>query len=234
MADQRSLPRPRPLYFDKKISALAKEDPVAYAFFVEGITFLAWDIAWMCKTQGLDVGANSWEEVCAVGKNLWQLLVSLPLTSKSPSPAPITKTPSTQEFSRPAISRVPTSTPLNPREEVKSPLAMLGHFSHGTAHSFLAAANGVEYMRGWRLQMPLRVVEKVKAMLLSERTGAEWEILEGNEWEDETGAAEVGKDWDGKGREGDGVGVGVGMTGEEEGKGKGTSGWMKLKSRGGL
>lgn len=109
---------------------------------------------------------------------------------------------------------------------------MFGHFSHGTAHSFLAAADGMEYMRGWRLQSPVRVIEKVKAMLLSERTGAEWEILEGNEWEEEAGPGtqgEVGKDWDGKAKEGEGVDVG---TGEEEGKGKGTSGWMKLKSRG--
>ena len=43
-------------------------------------------------------------------------------------------------------------------------------------------------MRDWRLQAPLKVIEKVKAMLLSERTGAEWELLEGNEWEDEAEA----------------------------------------------
>ena len=42
-------------------------------------------------------------------------------------------------------------------------------------------------MRDWRLQSPVKVIEKVKAMLLAERTGAEWEILEGNEWEEEEG-----------------------------------------------
>lgn len=46
-------------------------------------------------------------------------------------------------------------------------------------------------MRDWRLQSPVKVIEKVKAMLLAERTGAEWEILEGNEWEEEEGQAEV-------------------------------------------
>ena len=46
-------------------------------------------------------------------------------------------------------------------------------------------------MRDWRLQSPIKVIEKVKAMLLAERTGAEWEILEGNEWEEEEGQAEV-------------------------------------------
>ena len=46
-------------------------------------------------------------------------------------------------------------------------------------------------MRDWRLQSPVKVVEKVKAMLLAERTGAEWEILEGNEWEEEERQAEA-------------------------------------------
>lgn len=46
-------------------------------------------------------------------------------------------------------------------------------------------------MRDWRLQAPVKVIEKVKAMLLAERTGAEWEILEGNEWEEEEGQAEA-------------------------------------------
>ena len=46
-------------------------------------------------------------------------------------------------------------------------------------------------MRDWRLQSPVKVIEKVKVMLLAERTGAEWEILEGNEWEEEERQAEA-------------------------------------------
>lgn len=79
-------------------------------------------------------------------------------------------------------------------------------------------------MRGWRLQSPVKVIEKVKAMLLSERTGAEWEILEGNEWEEEPTTG------NGDGKEEEAAGGGIG---DEEAKGKGTSGWMKVKSRGG-
>lgn len=198
-----------------------------------------------------------------MGKNLWQLLVAPPHHQGSgPTLIPGTST-------RPAVSRVPTSTVPNVPEELKGPpSAMLGHFSHGTAHSFLAAAAGTEYMHGWRLQSPVKVVEKVKAMLLSERTGAEWEILEGNEWEEEAtataaAAAEVGGEVvyararDGGGGVGrntghaqEGIGGGeVGgegtgnaaaataaatVMGDEDGvKGKGSSGWMKVKSRGG-
>ena len=46
-------------------------------------------------------------------------------------------------------------------------------------------------MRDWRLQSPVKVIEKVKAMLLAERTGAEWELLEGNEWEEEDAQADA-------------------------------------------
>lgn len=165
---------------------------------------------------------------------------------------------------RPAVSRVPTSAVPNILEDSKvPPSAMLGHFSHGTAHSFLAAAAGTEYMRGWRLHSPVKVVEKVKVMLLSERTGSEWEILEGNEWEEEAPPAAAGaggeagradvKDLGGgvdghkvhaKEASGGGEAMGSGaaaanatatMMGDEDGgsKGKGSSGWMKVKSRGG-
>ena len=46
-------------------------------------------------------------------------------------------------------------------------------------------------MRDWRLQSPLKVIEKVKAMLLAESTNAEWELLDGNECEEEEGQAEA-------------------------------------------
>jgi phage-related protein len=99
-------------------------------------------------------------------------------------------------------------------------------------------------MRDWQLQHPLKVIDKVKAMLLAERTGAEWELLEGNEWEEEEAEAEAKKEvqvlvkpridetailvkpetlentgHDGTERD------------ESDGKGRGASGWMKLKSR---
>lgn len=190
-----------------------------------------------------------------MGKNLWQLLVAPPAPHQGSGP---TVMPGI--ISRPAISRVPTSALPNVPEDSKAPpSAMLGHFSHGTAHSFLAAAAGTEYMRGWRLQTPVKVVEKVKAMLLSERTGAEWEILEGNEWEEDAaatvpmaaggggeavhaGVKERGNGADGhnaqakegSGVSGEGGSEGVAMGDEDGGgKGKGSSGWMKVKSRGG-
>lgn len=185
-SDNRPPPRPRPLHLDKKLSALAKDDQVAYASFVEGITFLAWDIAWLCKTQGMNVGGSSWEEVCAMGKNLWHLLLAPPPRSPIPKEIPSKSSPQT-----PTSSRPPTAPTRAPPTDKPKDAPTLGHFSHGTAYGFLASASGSDYMRDWRLQSPVKVIEKVKAMLLAERTGAEWEILEGNEWEEEERQAEV-------------------------------------------
>ena len=241
-ADQRPLPRPRPLHLNKKLSMLAKDDQVAYASFVEGVTFLAWDIAWLCKTQGIDVGASSWEEVCAMGKNLWQLLVA------PPSRPPLSREISTRtNASKPPVSRKSTAAVRIPLIEKPKEAPPMGHFSHGTAYGYLATASGLEHMHDWRLQAPLKVIEKVKAMLLSERTGAEWELLEGNEWEEEAEAetAKVAKSVakptieetgilvkgeDGVERGANGFGrEGALVRGDEDRKG--TSGWMKVKSR---
>lgn len=197
---------------------LAKEDPAAYGLFVEGITLLAWDIAWVCQSQGLPIGRTSWEDSCAMGKNLWQLLVADPLV------------PWTQPHSTPfAGSAMPRPLPPHlpaPHGAISTPV-QLGHFSHGTAHSFLAAANGSQYMQDWPWQSPFPVIDKVKAMLLSERTGAGWEILEGNEWEEAPAPRATGKDGRGTGED-EGAAEGV----EADSKARGTSGWTKLKSRG--
>lgn len=206
---------------------------------MEGITLLAWDVAWLCQTQGLPIGTTSWEDVCAMGKNLWQLLVADPVVPLSrPNLVPISGTVPARDLpSRPA----PTRHFSNTENLIPIPV-QLGHFSHGTAHSFLAAADGSEYMRGWRLQSASKVIDKVKAMLLSERTGAEWEILDGNEWEEEPISGLTGRDGNAPAeeREGgkeEGVGEGAGEKGGladvigEEGKARGTSGWTKLKSR---
>lgn len=205
---------------------------------------MAWNIAWLCKTQGLNVGGSSWEDVCGMGRNLWQLLLAAPprppisreLSSKSSPTNPPPSRTST------AATRMPTTT------ESAKDSPPLGHFSHGTAYGYLASASGSEYMRDWRLQSPLRVVEKVKAMLLAERTGAEWELLEGNEWEEEE-VADAGENCEtgtverpeieqtgvlvrpGPGtRDAGGDTRGSGMERERE-EGKGASGWMKVKSR---
>ena len=229
MADASSFPRPRPLHIEKKLAVLAKEEPIVYASFVEGITLLAWDVAWMCKSQGLDVGRSSWEDVCSTGRNLWQLLLDAPPDARK------------QLISK---NKIDAHTLPEIKDDTQKPQSMLGHFSHGTAHSFLSAAKGLDYMSGWRLHSPLKVIDRVKAMLQNERDGAEWQLLEENEWEEaENDVTDViGEELKElmvseprpQSMDTEGDQAGKISQGDEEGEGriKGTSGWTKLKSRG--
>lgn len=229
-------PRPRPLFLKKKLALLAKEDPHSCAVFVEGTALLAWNVAWLCKTQGIGVGDESWEEVCDIGKNLWKLVGAQPPIGPRP--------PNTSLDRRTKQDPDLNPTPKVPREEHSSP--SFGYYSHDTAHSNLSGAAGAEYMRKWRLQDPVKVVDRVKQLLQNDRTGAGWEILEGKEWEGETTeprdtdpAANVDASTvvvDGGAVRGDDAqdprATLVAPPADlSQDKSKGTSGWTKLKSR---
>ncbi|PYI06274.1 hypothetical protein BO78DRAFT_397459 [Aspergillus sclerotiicarbonarius CBS 121057] len=168
-------PRPRPLSIDRALPKLAREDPGTYALFLEGVTLLAWNVSWLCRTQGMNTISESWEEVCNVGKNMWQLLVAPPAQPSTLSRA----------FAGRDIQTKMRISRDSPRTTIQRTMSfpMLGHYSHGTAHSFLGAAEGVEFTRTWKLPTPTKVVDKLKSTLLGEMASAEWELLEGD-WDD--------------------------------------------------
>jgi hypothetical protein len=169
-------PRPRPLFIDKPLPRLAKEDPATYAFFLEGATLLSWNVAWLCRTQGINLSSDSWEEVCDIGKSLWQLLVAPPAHPSTLMRAFAGR--DTQTHIKAAKDSPKTSI------QRTTSFPMLGHYSHGTAHSFLGASEGVEFMRMWKLPTPTKIVDRLKSNLLGEMTNAEWELLEEKEWDD--------------------------------------------------
>lgn len=248
--DNRSdLPRARPLFINKSLPVLSKEDPGAYALFLEGTTLLAWNVSWLCRTQGLNLGSDSWEEICDIGKNLWQLLVAPPAHAST----------LTRAFAGRDIQtkiKAAKDTPKTTIHRTKS-FPMLGHYSHGTAHSFLGASEGTEFMRRWKLPNPAKAVDKLKSTLLGEMASAEWEFLEKQEWDDaaqgqsrpsqESAAAPKSEPKPGLNTEKDNtsrealgstasaehVGIDEGVMGEpaDTSRQKGTSGWMKLRSR---
>ena len=232
-------PRPRILHLDRPLLTLASEDPIAYSLFVDAVTLLAWDIAWLAKTQGIEVGLKSWEEVCGLGKNMWALFG-----------------PSSSTSGRPAVSRATTTTsdmspfsrsPSTPDPAVPLKLATTnnsgptpGRFSHNSSHSFLAAAGitgGADFMRGWHFANPIRLIERIKSALYSERMGAEWEVLEKNEWEADEQVLEIDN---GKGEDNN-VTKGVRRDSLEVDKNNGNEerrrvdkqkrGWTKVKSQ---
>jgi hypothetical protein len=137
--------------------------------FVEGVTLLAWDIAWLCKTQGMG-GLNSDVDMCNMGRNLWNLLVddSKDFIARNESAGPESK----ESGLKASPSEPPAHVP-----------ALFGQFSHGTAHSFFGFLGGREIMQNWKLQNPARSIDKIKEYLRTEIQKAEWEVVEGVEWD---------------------------------------------------
>ncbi|KAL7269291.1 hypothetical protein RUND412_008048 [Rhizina undulata] len=64
----------RSLHLDSPLSALSREHTTSHAKFIEAISMLAINIAWLCFSQGLEI--NEIEDACHPGWNLWRLLVS--------------------------------------------------------------------------------------------------------------------------------------------------------------
>ncbi|EED16001.1 conserved hypothetical protein [Talaromyces stipitatus ATCC 10500] len=187
--------RARPLSVGKTLPKLVKEEPATYAHFIEGVSLLAWNVSWLCRTQGLNIGSDSWEDICNVGKNMWQLLVS-PTTAQNATTTASTTT--MRAISNRDIVSVRPKNNTNSQQpktiiqRTKS-FPMLGHYSHGTSHSFLGASDGVEFMKTWKLPTPAKIADKLKSALLGEIANAEWELLEEKEWDDQ---AEEGRESD--------------------------------------
>ncbi|OAX83066.1 hypothetical protein ACJ72_02584 [Emergomyces africanus] len=177
-------PRPRPLYINKSLPKLAQEDPAAYGLFLEGVSLLAWNIYWVCRTQGLHVGFDSWEDVYDMGRNLWMLLVAQPSQASA-----FTRVISNR--GNQAKLHISNKDPSNPTLQRIGSSPKLGHYSHGTAHSFLGSAEGMEFMRKWKQPSTAKVVDRLKSVLLGEMASAEWELLDKTEWEDEDSQKQI-------------------------------------------
>ncbi|KAF2186823.1 hypothetical protein K469DRAFT_662596 [Zopfia rhizophila CBS 207.26] len=233
-----ALPKPRTLFIDRHLTHLAAEDPPAYSLFIEGVTLLAYNIAWLCRTQGLKEDFNHWEDVCPLGRNLYRLLISQ--ESRAP---PRPENPLDKDIAPAKSSNKPARTPVG-----------FGELSHATSHSFIGTAENLQYLSGWKLT-PTKISDNLKALFQAEQQGQEWEVLDQKEWDDmENLIAEepvlvgakrkeaLGTD-DGRGfltSAGTGKDLDVLEEGKEwngaegvmgEGKKRGVSGWTKVKSR---
>lgn len=168
------IPRPRPLFVDKPLPLLLKEDPSSHSLFLEGVTLLAYDIAWACSTQGVSIGENSYDEVCNIGQNLWRLLIGDQLHRRAVEPT----------FPSPAESPA--------EDDAQRTKSQIGRWSHGTTHSFLGGAEGTAYIRNFKLPAPIKLADRLKKKLSSEAPMLEWEKIDGDEaraGDDEAGEA---------------------------------------------
>lgn len=153
--------RPRPLWLDRSLTQLSKDDNKTYGLYLEGATLLAWDLAWLCKTQGIET-INTFEDACVLGKNLYQLLL--------------------RDRKRPTLDRKESTA--TGKGDQREPIR-LGVFSHASAQNNLAGHDGLTFMKDFKLGLPARLSDKLKTFLLNDMSGAEWDLLEGREWDED-------------------------------------------------
>ncbi|KAI8940233.1 hypothetical protein NX059_003936 [Plenodomus lindquistii] len=229
------LPKPRALFVDRPLGHLSAEDPLAYSSFMEGVSLLAYNVAWLCRSQGMRDNFKHWDDVCPLGRNLYRLLITQETYLPQRLENPLDKDLTTTKSSRAALRKTPVG---------------FGQLSHATSHSFMNVAENAQYLSGWALT-PTKIVDELKAFLLAEQQAQEWDVVNQKEWEDmENIIAEdpvmVGEKRRGHAPVDDGrsfltsamsngksspLSKVNAFEGEQSGRKKGSSGWMKLKSR---
>jgi hypothetical protein len=60
-----------------------------------------------------------------------------------------------------------------------------GQFSHAGARQPPAPAEGLDVMRNWRAASFTRFLDKIKQVLFQDMSGAEWEMISGDDFEQE-------------------------------------------------
>ena len=158
-------PRPRPLFTTKPLKQLAKEDPSAYSFFLEGVTLLAYDIAWLCCCQGVFAGSTSnFDDICNMGRNLYALLLDA----------------QSHDWDTVGLKGFEA-------EDDGDKASLFGRYSHGAAYYFLGTTFGAEFTRGFKLPSPMKLADRLKKRLTGDVPAADWEVVDDDAWKVEEG-----------------------------------------------
>ena len=155
--DSRKVPGIRPLYINQKVQALANEDPSYYNRFIEGVALLAWNVAWLCRTQGIMAGTETWYDICRIGKNLYTLL-STKIWTRQDSAGIYGPDKGTQQQSNKHTGH-------------------LGQYSHNSAEFFLGCPEGRDLIRGWKFSRHALIADYLRKTLAEEIASKEWEVL---------------------------------------------------------
>ncbi|KAI0405912.1 hypothetical protein F4802DRAFT_561196 [Xylaria palmicola] len=165
-----NVPFPRPLFIDKPLTTLAKEDPATYNAFLEAVCLLGYDIVWLCRTQGVPVGdSNYFDAFASIGRNMYSLLIN---SSLQRNPQQIADD----------IGKQVTPSEGNEPTELGKAAPRMGLYSHGSAHTFLGSAVGNDLTRNFKLPNPIKLLDKLKSKLNHENPIPEWEVLEDDAW----------------------------------------------------
>ena len=146
---------------------MLKEDSKTAQLFIEGVSLLAYDIAWLCRTQGIGP-LNVFEEICDIGRNLSQLF------------------PSKDSKGRPSLHRnISTATKADRSvTETEDGKPRFGSYSHGSSRNWLAGSQAEDQLPEWKLSIT-KFVDQLKALLRNEAARAEWHIIDDTEWDEE-------------------------------------------------
>lgn len=176
--------RPRPLHLKQQLPQLTQEHPSEAALFLEGVTLLAWDIAWLSRTQGIDI--STWEDVCDIGRNLHNLFI----TAAGRQTAEARKSSSTRRKDSKTTSMAAAGEKI-----CADSTNHFGRHSHNTAFGFIPGISSTTISAFTptsttpesgkppaALLDPQIVRDALQKHLLADMQGAEWEVLEEGEY----------------------------------------------------
>jgi hypothetical protein len=188
---------------------LAKEDPSTYSFFLEGVTLLAYNIAWLCCCQGVSIGdATNFEDMCNMGRNLYSFLMSA----------------QAHDFHTVNV-KVPGWGPNGEEVAADSQGNWLGRYSHGGAFYVLGGPEGTELVRSFKLPSPMKLADRLKKKLLGDAPAPDWEVLDDDAWKiEEIPGADAGAGNDQKGPDWSASAASTPPRSK-------TNGWTKIKHR---
>ncbi|TGJ82692.1 hypothetical protein E0Z10_g6069 [Xylaria hypoxylon] len=170
-----NVPFPRPLFVDKSLTTLAKEDPATYNAFLEAVCLLAYDIVWLCRTQGVSAGDGShFDTFGCIGRNMYTLLIN---SSLQRNPQHIAD----------GIGNQAVVNEGNEPTDLGKAAPRMGLYSHGSGHTFLGSAAGNDLTRNFKLPNPIKLADKLKSKLNHESPIPEWEVLEDDAWAPDDG-----------------------------------------------
>lgn len=180
-----TLPRARPLYLDKPLHVLAKDDRLGHTLFLEGIGLLAYNIAWACCSQGVPMGdKTSFEDMFSIGRNLYNLLIGNQLPSNpagrvfsaSPAMSPSSNTRGTAGNSNNSNAKSGGNESVaNGKTSIP---ASIGLSSHGATHTYLSDKT----VQNFKILNPNRLADRLRTKLSSDSTMPDWEVLEDDAW----------------------------------------------------
>ncbi|KAI1857152.1 hypothetical protein JX265_011353 [Neoarthrinium moseri] len=170
------VPHPRPLFLDKPLSSFSKDESNNYTAFLEGVCLLAYNIVWLCRTQGVPVGNNdnSFEDFTYIGRNLYNLLIGSSVNRGQPPQAMLDANGS------PARNGALGGN--GEGNDLAKATPQMGAWSHGTAHTSLSSTAGNEFTRSFKLPNPIKLADKLKSRLANDAPVPEWELIEGGDF----------------------------------------------------